>query len=120
MITLKNDFLSIQVHPENKIYEVLKKFSGESFTVFFEETNDSLVVEEKPKKQVIKEDVRREKVWESFYKDLDSLLDPPTLVGNILKSHTMNALNGETGMVKMEKVEANLFKNNDLYLIVRD
>lgn len=121
MITLKNDVVSLTVEDKNPLYKVLSKFIGETFQVHQE---NKVIVEpeisDKKEKKPAKQDINRESVWNKFYTQLDYLLEEKTLVGSILKAHTLNVLDGEQGMVKLEKVEGNLFKNNDLFLLIRE
>lgn len=129
MIFLENEIVSIKINPENPIYETLKRFSGESLKVRFDEqktTPTEFLPEEKtpePKTSktpsYVRKEVNRESIWEDFNQAFSQYLDPQSLFGSIIKSHLQAILQGDEGDVVLNEVSPGLFKRDGLYLLFR-
>jgi hypothetical protein len=124
MIELIGPDFSIKIQDDNPAYKTLSKFVGESVAIHKAqvEANPQEPVEEEKKPPKVYETVDRERVFSEFlnsfpWANLDENEQP--LVFNILKNHLTQVLGSEKGSKSMEKIEENIYKSGDLYLVTK-
>jgi hypothetical protein len=121
MIQLLGSDFSIKIDKDNKIYNILKKFSGESVLIYANpEIKNTKSINTSTEKEMVT--LQNEKIFAELYENYPELLDKenenvPVWV-KLIENHVKQILGSETGTTHIEKIAQNKFKKNDLYLIL--
>jgi hypothetical protein len=121
MIELLGDDFSIKIKPENPLYNTMKRFSGETVLI----TLIPNINREKNEKKTPKvfDTIDRDVVFNDFFNaffwsNLPEKEQP--LVYVMLKNHLYQILGSDKGKKSLEKIENNIYKVEELYLVLNN
>jgi hypothetical protein len=121
MIELLGDDFSIKIKPENPLYNTMKRFSGETVLI----TLIPNINREKNEKKAPKvfDTIDRDVVFNDFFNaffwsNLPEKEQP--LVYVMLKNHLYQILGSDKGKKSLEKIENNIYKVEELYLVLNN